>query len=458
MPPTIGARSNRGTRRSRRRRAMRQPSSWRSCCSAPRRPRRRPLERLRPHDTWASFAAMTDPATGLPADSPQRRRHAPACRRRRRTSAPTCGAPSSPSGSGIIRQRRARRPAVEDDRHARADGAPRRRPVLQLVRPPHGREADGVAADRRAADADPLVGRQRLARGRAEDRRERACRSCHARAGALYDAMDFGFYYRPEVNRILFHYAPGHRRRRPAATTRSSARAGSPTTSASPRASCRRRSTTAAGARSRTPVTGLAGDQAGRRHPDLLRRRRVRGRLSVRRHAVTPSWGGCMFEALMPALFVPEEKLGAASWGVNHPLTVRAQIHHGLVEARLRLLGLLAVEHARGRLRRLRRRRDRHGPERQPLQRGQHARRPRLRGLPGPRPSPTRRRPRTPTASSRRTPSFLALRYAPARGAGEPRAARARLPGHVRPVGLPRQRQRRHAASSPAPTCRSTRA
>ena len=28
------------------------------------------------------------------------------------------------------------------------------------------------------------------------------------RAGALYDAMDFGFYYRPEANRVLFHYGP----------------------------------------------------------------------------------------------------------------------------------------------------------------------------------------------------------------------------------------------------------
>ena len=28
------------------------------------------------------------------------------------------------------------------------------------------------------------------------------------RADALYDSMDFGFYYRPEVNRMLFHYAP----------------------------------------------------------------------------------------------------------------------------------------------------------------------------------------------------------------------------------------------------------
>ena len=35
----------------------------------------------------------------------------------------------------------------------------------------------------------------------------------------------------------------------------------------------------------------------------------------------------------MPALFVPEEKWAPRSWAVNHPLTVAAQIHHGLVEA-----------------------------------------------------------------------------------------------------------------------------
>src|SRR3954452_15110954 len=40
-----------------------------------------------------------------------------------------------------------------------------------------------------------------------------------------------------------------------------------------------------------------------------------------------------MFEALMPDLFVPEERWAPDSWGVNHPLTVAAQIHHGLVDA-----------------------------------------------------------------------------------------------------------------------------
>jgi hypothetical protein len=35
----------------------------------------------------------------------------------------------------------------------------------------------------------------------------------------------------------------------------------------------------------------------------------------------------------MPDLFVPEERWAPASWGLNHPRTVQAQIHHGLVDA-----------------------------------------------------------------------------------------------------------------------------
>jgi hypothetical protein len=40
-----------------------------------------------------------------------------------------------------------------------------------------------------------------------------------------------------------------------------------------------------------------------------------------------------MFEALMPDLFVPEAAWGKRSWGVNHRLTVKAQIEHGMDEA-----------------------------------------------------------------------------------------------------------------------------
>jgi hypothetical protein len=47
-----------------------------------------------------------------------------------------------------------------------------------------------------------------------------------------------------------------------------------------------------------------------------------------------PTWGGDMFEALMPDLFVPEETWGPRSWGVNHPTYVRGQILHGLTDAK----------------------------------------------------------------------------------------------------------------------------
>jgi hypothetical protein len=48
---------------------------------------------------------------------------------------------------------------------------------------------------------------------------------------------------------------------------------------------------------------------------------------------IVPTWGGSMFEALMPALVVPEEQWGPKSWGVTHPLYVQAQIEFGLEEA-----------------------------------------------------------------------------------------------------------------------------
>lgn len=57
------------------------------------------------------------------------------------------------------------------------------------------------------------------------------------------------------------------------------------------------------------------------------------GTLPYRGTKVVPTWGGSMFEALMVPLFVPEERWGPRSWGVNHPLYVQGQIEHGTVEA-----------------------------------------------------------------------------------------------------------------------------
>lgn len=50
------------------------------------------------------------------------------------------------------------------------------------------------------------------------------------------------------------------------------------------------------------------------------------GYVEYRGLRVVPSWDGTMFEALMVPLFVPEADWAPRSWGINHPLYLRAQI------------------------------------------------------------------------------------------------------------------------------------
>ncbi|NHA69497.1 glucoamylase family protein [Phycicoccus flavus] len=57
------------------------------------------------------------------------------------------------------------------------------------------------------------------------------------------------------------------------------------------------------------------------------------GAYTYRGMHIVPGWGGSMFEELMPEVFVPETSWAPRSWGVNHPLHVRAQREHGLDEA-----------------------------------------------------------------------------------------------------------------------------
>ena len=57
------------------------------------------------------------------------------------------------------------------------------------------------------------------------------------------------------------------------------------------------------------------------------------GAFTYRGMHIVPSWGGDMFEALMPDLFVPESSWAPRSWGINHALTVRAQREFGLNDA-----------------------------------------------------------------------------------------------------------------------------
>ncbi|MGB9378017.1 MAG: glucoamylase family protein [Mycobacteriales bacterium] len=58
------------------------------------------------------------------------------------------------------------------------------------------------------------------------------------------------------------------------------------------------------------------------------------GHYTYRGKRIVPTWGGSMFEALMVPLFVPEAQWAPNSWGVTHPLYVKSQIEHGLLDAK----------------------------------------------------------------------------------------------------------------------------
>jgi hypothetical protein len=153
------------------------------------------------------------------------------------------------------------------------------------------------------------------------------------RAGALYDAMDFGFYYVPEKNRVLFHYQPEP--------------FDAPCCYDTVVSESRIVDYIGIG-RGQLPQKEYYG--RWRTFPDTCdysfqETKPVgtwqsyfgvdvfEGAYQYNGTKLVPSWGGSMFEALMPALFVPEEKWAPNSWGANHPLTVQAQIHHGMKEA-----------------------------------------------------------------------------------------------------------------------------
>ncbi len=77
----------------------------------------------------------------------------------------------------------------------------------------------------------------------------------------------------------------------------------------------------------------MAGAAAGRRHPDLPGRRGVRGPLPLPGHADRAQLGREHVRGPDGAAAGPRGPLGPRSWGVNHPLYVRAQVEHGLKEA-----------------------------------------------------------------------------------------------------------------------------
>jgi Putative glucoamylase len=145
--------------------------------------------------------------------------------------------------------------------------------------------------------------------------------------------MDFGFYYRENDNRILFHYAP---------------ETGAAPCCYDTIVSESRIASYIGIAKGEIPAREYFG--SWRTFPDTcdwswpetkplgfhatyLGVNVFEGSYPYAGFQVVPGWGGSMFEALMPALFVPEESWGPESWAVNHPLTIAAQIHHGMDEA-----------------------------------------------------------------------------------------------------------------------------
>jgi Protein of unknown function (DUF3131) len=236
-----------------------------------------------------------------------------------------------------------------------------------------------------------------------------------ARADALFDSMSFGFHYRPAVNRIAFYYAP---------STGESPCCYDTVVSESRIASY------IGIAKGELPPKEYYG--TWRSFPDTCdwswqETRPIgvnrtyfgvnvfEGAYPYNGTRVTPSWGGSMFEALMPALFVPEERWAPRSWGINHPLTVKAQIYHGLHEARYGYWGFSPSNTPEGGY-------AAYGvdaigmdPNGNPSNEDRTLVDAGFAGCPGRDPHPNRPRRRTPTASSPRTPrsSLCATRPRP---------------------------------------------
>lgn len=281
-------------------------------------------------DTWASFVAMTDPQSGLPADS-----LSADGTRSIQTSTTNIGAYM---WSGLVAERLGIITHAETvarltttigtlERMERYSGQyynwyDHRTGAKLTSWPPTG---DPLTPILSSVDNGWLATGLRLV--------ERSVPELASRAGALFDRMDFGFYYRPAVNRIAFYYAP---------STGDSPCCYDTIVSESRIASY------IGIAKGELPAKDYFGQW--RSFPDTcdwswqetrpfgvsrtyLGVNVFEGAYPYNGTLVTPSWGGSMFEALMPTLFVPEERWGAGSWRVNHPLTVNAQIHHGLVQA-----------------------------------------------------------------------------------------------------------------------------
>ena len=286
--------------------------------------------------TWASFDAMTDPGTGLPADTLHENGN-----RSVQTSTTNIGSYMwsvlVAEELGIIGHEEAVSRLAKTI--TSLEGMERHEPSGQYynwydhstrekltIWPPSG---DPLRPWLSSVDNGWLAVGLQLVRNTTPE--------LSGRAGEIYDSMDFGFYYRPDRNQILFHYAPATE------TDPVSAPCCYDTIVSESRIA----SYIGIG-KGEIPQKHYFG--ANRTFPDncdwswLETRPKgftrtyygvdvYEGSYEYNGTRLVPSWGGSMFEALMPTLFVPEEKWAPESWRINHPLTVDAQIHHGLEEA-----------------------------------------------------------------------------------------------------------------------------
>src|ERR671914_1581333 len=290
-----------------------------------------PLERYAA-DTWRSFDAMTDPQSGLPADS-----LAADGTRSVQTSTTNIGAYMWSTlvarelgivgrREAVARMSRTIYSLERMERHSESgqyfNWYDHRTGEKLTTWPPTGEPRTPILS---SVDNGWLAVGLRLV--------EREVPELSRRAGAIYDSMNFGFYYRPARNQILFHYV---------SSTGQEACCYDTIVSESRIASY------IGIAKGEIPARHYFG--AARSFPDTcdwswqetkplgvtrsyLGVDVFEGAYPYLGMRVTPSWGGSMFEALMPPLFVPEDRWGPGSWGTNHPLTVRAQMEHGLREA-----------------------------------------------------------------------------------------------------------------------------
>ncbi len=284
------------------------------------------------HDTWASFVAMTDEDTGLPADS-----LAADGTRSIQTSTTNIGAymwsTVVAERLGIIGHSEA--VARLDRTLTSLETMERYQPSGQYynwydhttgkvltVWPPTGATVTPILS---SVDNGWLATAIHVVDNTVPELSERA--------GDLFDSMHFGFYYRPAVNRIAFHYTP---------STGDSPCCYDTIVSESRIASYIGIATGELPAKEYFGSWRTFPETCDWSWPETkpvgFRRTYLgvnvfEGAYPYEDYRVVPGWGGSMFEALMPALFVPEEQWGPRSWAINHPLTVAAQIHHGLVEA-----------------------------------------------------------------------------------------------------------------------------